>query len=719
MRDTDGDLKADTRDAVTDEYGRRDANVEHNANSLLWGFDNWIHTSEVDTFLRLRRGRFEARKTLSRGQWGATHDDAGRVFRNTNSSALHVDLVPTPYYARHPHLLRTRGSYESLAGGDDALDTVWPVRPTPGVNRGYQTGVLRADGTLSSFTAVGSPTVYRGDRLPEELYGNVFLAEPAGNLVSRVIVEDDGSSLRGRKAYEGAEFLASTDERFRPVYLSNAPDGTLYVVDMYRGIIQHRDYITEYLRDHIVEHDLEQSIGFGRIYRVVHETTSRGPKPSLSSASSEELVAALSHPNGWWRDTAQRLLVERGDSSAVPALRALAADAPEERTRLQALWTLDGLDGLTPELAVRALSDRSRDVRAAALRLSERLMLMPTAELQRAMIRSIDDQDWAVRRQLAATLGALAAEVRVPALALMLSRHGDDPITVDAAISGLSGHETAVVERLLTAPSPTVMVESAIVMLAATVTRAGDAASVNSLFAWAGETDRPEWQRSALVRGAEVALLGAAMPGAPARGRGAGANAGAAPCPTCPGGRAGPGGAYAFRPPAPGNSGGGRGSGGPVLRLAGEPVALVSLAAGQGELATRAAAVLERVEWPGKGGGSAPAAELTPEQQQRMAAGEEIYRNLCQACHMANGAGQDRVGASLIGSPLVVGDASIPIGIILNGKEGPIGLMPALGGVMTDEQIASVLTFIRRQWGNEASPVEPEQVQQIRSRRHP
>jgi mono/diheme cytochrome c family protein len=146
---------------------------------------------------------------------------------------------------------------------------------------------------------------------------------------------------------------------------------------------------------------------------------------------------------------------------------------------------------------------------------------------------------------------------------------------------------------------------------------------------------------------------------------------------------------------------------------------LVSLAAGQGDLATRAAAVLERVEWPGKGGGSAPAAELTPEQQQRMAAGEEIYRNLCQACHMANGAGQDRVGASLIGSPLVVGDASIPIGIILNGKEGPIGLMPALGGVMTDEQIASVLTFIRRQWGNEAPPVAPEQVQQIRSQRHP
>ena len=123
--------------------------------------------------------------------------------------------------------------------------TVWPCAPTPGVNRGYQNGVLRADGTLATYTAVCAPTVYRGDRLPAELYGNVFVAEPAGNLVSRIVVSDDGTRLRARKAYDNAEFLASTDERFRPVYLSNAPDGTLYVVDMYRGIIQHTGYITE------------------------------------------------------------------------------------------------------------------------------------------------------------------------------------------------------------------------------------------------------------------------------------------------------------------------------------------------------------------------------------------------------------------------------------------------------------------------------------------
>src|SRR6185436_7145689 len=201
-----------------------------------------------------------------------------------------------------------------------AVNTVWPIRPNPGTNRAYQAGIDREDGSLAKFTSVCAPLIYRGDRLPADVYGNVFVAEPAANLVSRIILNDDGTTLRARKAYDKGEFLVSTDERFRPVYLSNAPDGTLYIVDMYRGVIQQRADITEYLRDHIVKTRLETPTGLGRIYRVVHETTRRDPKRVLSTVSPAELVETLSHPNGWWRDTAQRLLVERGAISAVPAL---------------------------------------------------------------------------------------------------------------------------------------------------------------------------------------------------------------------------------------------------------------------------------------------------------------------------------------------------------------------------------------------------------------
>ncbi len=131
-RDTDGDLRADTKELVTNTYGRREANVEHNANSLVWALDNWMHTSESDVYLRLKNNAFEVRKTLARGQWGASQDDAGRIYRNSNESVLHVDLVPTPYYARNPNLVRTRGSYESLRGDKNEVNTVWPAAADAG-----------------------------------------------------------------------------------------------------------------------------------------------------------------------------------------------------------------------------------------------------------------------------------------------------------------------------------------------------------------------------------------------------------------------------------------------------------------------------------------------------------------------------------------------------------------------------------------------------------
>ena len=391
MRDTDGDLRADTKTLVTDQFGRRDGDPQNNANGLYWARDNRMYTAgQVEVHLRLKNGTFEVHQTLLRGEWGVAEDDAGRIYRNTNDSALHVDLVPTAYFARNPNLLRTRGSYERLRRRDNEdLNTIWPVRPNPGTNRAYQTGIDRPDGSLAMYTAVCAPLVYRGDRLPAELYGNAFVAEPAANLVSRIILSDDGGTLRARKAYDRGEFLASTDERFRPVHLSNAPDGTLYVVDMYRGILEHRNSLTLYLRDHILASDLVQPTGFGRIYRVVHDTTRRDTSRALSTASPAELVASLSHPGGWRRDTAQRLLVERGslpraggDEAAqrsanavrrvIPALVQLAGHAKEPRTRLHALWTLDGIDAIDPATVVKALEDPSRDVRVSAIRIAER-----------------------------------------------------------------------------------------------------------------------------------------------------------------------------------------------------------------------------------------------------------------------------------------------------------------------------------------------------------
>jgi mono/diheme cytochrome c family protein/glucose/arabinose dehydrogenase len=717
-RDTDGDLKADTKERVTDTYGTQMANVEHNANSLLWGMDNWMHTSEVDVMLRLKDLKFEVKPTLSRGQWGATQDDAGRVYRNTNSAALFVDIVSTPYYARNPNLLRTRGSYETLDTGD--LNTTWPLRPTPGVNRGYQDGVLRPDKTLAAFTAVAAPTVYRGDRLPAELQGNVFLVEPSANLVSRVIVTDDGTALRGKKAYERGEFIASTDERFRPVNLSSAPDGTLYVVDMYHGIIQHKGYITEYLRDQILSRKLDQPQGHGRIYRVMHESTKLGPKPALSKATTAQLVDALAHPNGWWRDTAQQLLVQRADRAAIPMLKSRAATAPDWRTRLHALWTLDGFDAIEPADVTRALADQSRDVRASAVRLSERWLADPKHPIQAEVLKRLDDKDWPVRRQLAATLGTIpdSAPAKAPAFATLLERHGDDPITVDAALSGLSGGEQTVLQRLLASETASPQRTAAITMLAATIVRGGQDARVQDVFQSTADPKRAAWQRDALLAGAEAALGGGPLPGAGRRGAGGGRGTAAANN-TAPGGRGGPGGAPAFpkTETGPPPAAGGRGRGNAPVALSSEPAGLRTLAAAGGETGKRADALLARLTWPGKpaAAGAAPAAPpLTAAEQQRFSAGEGIYKRLCVACHQANGQGLEKVGAPLTGSTFVSAPAHVAIRILLNGKEGPVGLMPPLGTTLTDDQIADVLTYVRRSWGNQGSPVEAAGVAGVR-----
>jgi mono/diheme cytochrome c family protein/glucose/arabinose dehydrogenase len=730
MQDTNGDLKADTKALVTDRFGRLEANVEHNANTLLWALDNWIYTSEVDTFLRLKNGQFDVRRTLARGQWGASQNDVGRVFRNSNESALHVDLVPTSYFFRHPGLTRTRGSYEFLGSPADDLNAVWPVRPTRGVNRGYQAGILRSDGSLARFTAACAPTVYRGDRLPAELAGNVFVAEPSGNLVSRIVVTDDGTSLRGKKAYDRGEFIAATDERFRPVYLSSAPDGTLYVVDLYRGLIQHRGFITEYLRDQILSRSLEGPIGRGRIWRVVHDTLRRGPNPALGSATSRALVEALTHPNGWWRDTAQQLLVQRNDKTVVEPLKKVATESSVPRTRLHALWTLDGMDSIDAASVTRALGDPSRDVRVSAIRLSERWLREGNQPMLTAVLALIPDSDWAVREQLAASLGELPQSTKETAMAAFLERYANDPVAMDAALSGLNGSEVAVLETLLRATSETPQRAMAITMLAATIVSNAQDAPIQRLFDAVAETLRPAWQRSALLRGAEVTLLGVDATGA---GRGRGRDE-TAPCPTCPGGRAGPGGASAFPrargavdpsllegnaggaapAPAAGRGGRGRGAARPALKLTREP-AVAALAANGGDLSSRLTAVLARMELPGKPGMAAPVAALAPAEQARFDAGRTVYQNLCQACHQPNGRGMEKLAPSLIGSEFALASApTIPIRIVLNGKEGSVALMPPLGAILSDEQIAAVLTYIRREWGHAASPIDTAAVAQAR-----
>jgi mono/diheme cytochrome c family protein len=323
------------------------------------------------------------------------------------------------------------------------------------------------------------------------------------------------------------------------------------------------------------------------------------------------------------------------------------------------------------------------------------------------------DPSASVRRQLAASLGELAPKARIDALASVLQRDGADPIAVDAALSGVRDDGLALIDRIAEGGEETANRRTALTMAAALVVRAGEERSVQGLFAFIGADGRAGWQRSAVVDGAAVALLGAAMPGT-AR-RGGGAPAADAPCNTCPGGRAGPGGAPAFPAPAAATTpaGGGRGGAGPRLRLDTKP-AIADITISDEGLRDQVTRVLARVDWPGKAGGAQQPAPLSAADQARFDEGKDVYENLCQACHQPDGRGLENAAPSLIGSDIVVGPADIAARVLLHGKEGTVGLMPPLGAMLTDQQIAAALTFIRRSWGHTASPVDPAAVRKTR-----
>ena len=253
-----------------------------------------------------------------------SHDDEGRLYYNYNWSQLHADLIPPNYLSRNGYHTPTTGIDHGLTNDR----RIYPIRPNPAVNRGYIPGTLDEEGRLLEFTAACSPLYYRGTTLPK-FYGNVFVCEPAGNLIKRNVVKENGWQVAAHDPHPGQEFLASTDERFRPVHLATGPDGALYVADMYRGLVQHGAYVTPYLREQTIARGLVLPIHRGRIWRIVPEDSKTSPPEKLSDVSSADLVAYLSHPNGWYRDMAQRLLVERQDTSVRSALTQLAVRGDE------------------------------------------------------------------------------------------------------------------------------------------------------------------------------------------------------------------------------------------------------------------------------------------------------------------------------------------------------------------------------------------------------
>lgn len=686
--DTDGDLQADTREVIEDTFDEEGV-LEHGANGLYWGMDNTIFVSQWIWSLKLGPDGFHTVPNVDRGQWGVTQDSTGRIYRNVNSNPLHVDYVAAEYYARNPDLIRTAGLYQNLINQDEA--EIWPARPTPGLNRAYREEALRPDGSASYYGGVSSPMIYRGDRLPADIRNQPLVVDSPTNLVHLLELMDDGNgNLHADDYYDQGEIIASTDERFRPVQVVNGWDGSIYVIDMYRGVSQDYPYQTDYLRSYINENELWQHTGLGRVYRVVHtDTELDDEKPSMSDDTPLELVEHLSHPNGWWRDTAQQLLVQRADPEAIPALVELARNSDNQHARLHALWTLSGLtdmglDALDAETVSAALDDDWWGLRAAGVRLSESWLREGDETMLAAVLANMDDGHWQVRRQLAASLGELPEGQRMQPIMDLLTRYGDqDAVVVDAALSGLGGLEEEFLALWLEQETPHADVAG---MLTGAVAKSMDVATVEQLIATATDPEHPDAVRAAMLHGMAQGLEGA--DGDSGGGVVAGGRAGSRP----------PG----MRPERP-----------PVIQLDinAEPEALTALVEeAEGQLADAAAYAEAVLGWPGKPREEGRA--RTEAEEQLFQAGEEIYAAVCAACHGPDGQGT-AVGVSLVGSPYVNAGGDVFAAIMLQGKEGDMGLMPPQLS-MDDEELAAVMTYVRGSFGNTADPVNEVAVGEYR-----
>src|SRR5215203_2736836 len=312
-------------------------NVEHQPNGLLRALDNWIYNAKSDKRYRKKGDKWLIEKTHFRGQWGISQDEYGRLFYNNNSENLLGDEFAPGLGAANANQKRVSGYNKKIVNDNK----VYPARPTTGVNRGYMKGVLDDSLRLVNFTAACGPVIYNGNLFDKEYYGNAFVAEPSANLIKRNIVTSKGYVVEGKQAYSEKEFLASEDERFRPVSLYNGPDGALYVVDLYRGIIQHKTYLTPYLKNEIKERELTKPLNCGRIYKIV--PLKKTPDQVRVSTDTAGLLNLLKHPNGWMRNEAQQLLVDGKYTAAAASLRSYLNQANEPLQLIHALWTMEGL----------------------------------------------------------------------------------------------------------------------------------------------------------------------------------------------------------------------------------------------------------------------------------------------------------------------------------------------------------------------------------------
>jgi len=516
LEDSDGDGKADIRETILSGFAV--SNPQHNFNNPLLGLDNWIYlgnepavTAKVYTkefsdrgneihfpnhpdaqrlpenalgrSVRFRPDQLQIEILSSQTQFGHSFDQWGHRFLVSNGNHIFHEVVGAKYLSRNPHLLVSNAT-ESISDHGAAAD-VYPITANPE----HQ---LLTD--LGVFTAACGLTTYHGGLFPEKFNQASFTPEPVGNLVHADVLKDKGATFVASRMYEQKEFLASTDPWFRPVNTYVGPDGALYVVDYYRQIIEHPEWMAD---DVSQSNEIYNGMKQGRIYRI----TPKGTSPAnwfnnlnLGKMSLDELAQQLGNKNMWWRQQAQRLLVDKNDLSVVPQLEKMVQSAETPQGRLHALWTLSGLQKVTSEILVNALKDPEAGVRENAVLISEQFADNLPQEILNALLRMAKDKDPKVQFQLLNTLGSIDNPQVSQVRQQLLFGAIEDPWMRIAALSALPQTNEQLFETVLTKYNANVPAYASLVeQLSAMTSASEDIAPMQSLLTKA-LTTKQAWQ---------------------------------------------------------------------------------------------------------------------------------------------------------------------------------------------------------------------------------
>ena len=415
-------------------------NVEHQPNGLLRGLDNWIYNAKSSNrYRRVGKNKWMKEHTHFRGQWGITQDEYGRLYYNTNSDNLIGDYFAPSLGSGNKHQPGVSGYNENIVTDN----SVFPIHPTPGVNRGYMKGILDGSLRLIDFTAACGPVIFNSNAFGKDYYDNAFVAEPAGNLIKRDVLSFYADSTTGKEAYHDKEFLASDDERFRPVNLYTGPDGAMYVLDMYRGIIQHKTYLTPYLAGEAIARGLETPLNCGRIYKVTYDRISLSTP--VFKEDNDSLLSYLNSSNQWLRETARNFIFDKQLTGLTPKLHQMLKTDNNLIGKINALWVLEGLNELhnndLGEIWPGSSAIMKQQILTAAISIMHNKQ---DADFWLKKYKAIMDENDPGLGPYLAYLGAAIMKYNSSAIGLMiktLQKYQNNIYVVDAVISGLENKE--------------------------------------------------------------------------------------------------------------------------------------------------------------------------------------------------------------------------------------------------------------------------------------